>query len=289
MANHNGTDIDVTKNGQTKIERYKWKMRGDRGRFAEIHKKLLNIDAKYQRTANEPKILKICSNWYWPGCGVILVARRRDGTYWVFDGQHRVLGALRRSDIEELPCMVYDLPDVSDEAAAFLIANLLRKPMTAHQSFFAAVVSGDEAALIVVRACSRVGLDIGSDPKLVRKDMPNTTRAIGMLLKIATDSGEHVLGMILQACVEICTDRPISQVLLASLHVIHQRIEDGVSPRLIQRFATVGPAELEKKAREYASMCGGGGSTSWAKGMIEIANRGLQKKFEWKPKKTERS
>lgn len=285
MSSNNGKITETTNTGQSKIERYKWVTDGGRGKFMELDKRMLNVDGTYQRGATESKILAIAAAWCWVACCCIAVARRKDGTFWVMDGQHRVLASLRRADITTLPCMVFDVDDVSQEADGFIKGNRNRKPMTAHQSFAADVVRGDEAAMAVSNVCGMLGLDVNSDPNTVHKNMPNTTRSIGILLRIAREAGAEMLEKIVRASMEICTDRPVSQILLAGLYVIDQRLDGGLSPRLIQRLAGIGPAELEKKAKEYATMCGSGGSTSWAKGMIEIANRGLQKKFEFKAKK----
>lgn len=96
---------ELTPLGLDKVQRYGWTMQDKQGEQRQINKNLLLVNDDYQRTASASKILEIASEWSWIGCGVIIVAKR-DGSYWVIDGQHRVLAAKRRSDIKEMPCLV---------------------------------------------------------------------------------------------------------------------------------------------------------------------------------------
>ena len=79
-----------------KIERYDWKLLDQPGELRMLNKKVLRVDEQYQREATEPKVKEIARAWSWLACGALLVAER-DGVYFVFDGQHRALAALRRS------------------------------------------------------------------------------------------------------------------------------------------------------------------------------------------------
>lgn len=82
---------DLTHTGQSKTERYKWKMLDKPGTFRLISKDRLEFNRDdYQRDALEPKVLELAANWSWFACGVILVAHRA-GRFYVFDGQYRTL------------------------------------------------------------------------------------------------------------------------------------------------------------------------------------------------------
>jgi hypothetical protein len=126
-----------------------------------IHKHDLNIDHTYQReNVIISKVQQIQASWSWIGCGTILVALRHDGSYWVMDGQHRVLAARNRSDIDELPCLVFAVESKTDEAAGFLVANTQRKPVTAIAKYKAMVLTNDPTAMAVDEVLRRLGLEV---------------------------------------------------------------------------------------------------------------------------------
>ena len=118
----------------TKIERYKWLSTNAPGDLEYIHKTLLIVDhayQPYQRPFNPAKARRIAGDLNWAAFGVLLVARRRDGRLYVFDGQHRHAAAMLRSDIQKLPCAIFNLEgSIEDEATTFLVVQKERKALT---------------------------------------------------------------------------------------------------------------------------------------------------------------
>ena len=118
---------EITHVGLDKVQRYGWVTAHAQGRFEMINKRLLNVNTEiYQREASKTKVLELASNWSWIACGALIVADR-DGVYWVADGQHRKLAADKRSDIKELPCMVFTV--ATREAVAAASTTARRKQM----------------------------------------------------------------------------------------------------------------------------------------------------------------
>ena len=114
---------NIKKTKMDNIRKYGWKVIDKPGEFYLIPKKDLFVDQEYQRMKiNEQRINKFASNWSWIKCGVLTIAIRNDQWY-VVDGQHRKLAADKRSDIKHLPCMVFELNDISEEAEAFVSIN----------------------------------------------------------------------------------------------------------------------------------------------------------------------
>src|SRR5689334_6103185 len=74
------------------------------GEFAMIDKTKLNVDLSYQRKTTKSRVDKIREEWSWIAFGAVSVALRGDGEWFVMDGQHRVLAAMMRDDIKEVPC-----------------------------------------------------------------------------------------------------------------------------------------------------------------------------------------
>ena len=115
------TEEKVHNGNITKVERYNWKMQDSPGALRMVKKGDLQVDHTYQRNANEMKLIAIAKDWSWIACGAIVVADR-EGVLFVVDGQHRVLAARKRSDIAELPCLVFKTHEAKQEAKGFLAA-----------------------------------------------------------------------------------------------------------------------------------------------------------------------
>lgn len=116
--------------GSDKIERYGWKVRDEKGNLEWLPKNNLHIDKAYQRNLSEEKRLRIASNFSWIAFGALSVALRPDGTFWIIDGSHRHAAAMSRSDIKDVPCVLFStVGDGVDEANGFLALNTARKPL----------------------------------------------------------------------------------------------------------------------------------------------------------------
>lgn len=138
---------EVVKGGFDKIQRYKWAKLKNPGEFALIAKEELHVDHGYQRDRiNETRINDMASNWDWVMCGALSVYER-DGKLFVMDGQHRKLAADKRSDIKELPCMVFTLESQQKEAGAFVGLNSQKTAVAGIDKFKAMIVAGDKTAI----------------------------------------------------------------------------------------------------------------------------------------------
>ena len=145
----------------TKIERYGWVVKDTPGVMMLIDKQELRVNHEYQRQLIASKVSDMSACWSWVACGTITVGIR-DRVAWVLDGQHRVAAAMRRADITNLPCIVFDLDSVADEAKGFLSTNRLRGQMTSVDHFRAELVAGNAVAKLFDDACKELELVITS-------------------------------------------------------------------------------------------------------------------------------
>jgi hypothetical protein len=153
--------------GEDKIKRYKWNTPDEPGEFVWIDKAELYVDHAYQRgNINELRINEMAANWDWVLCGALSVSIR-DDKWYVMDGQHRKLGADKRSDIKKLPCMVFNLNSQQHEASAFVGLNRQKTAINGVDHFKAMVVSGDEIAIRLKSVLDKSGYKItnNSGPK----------------------------------------------------------------------------------------------------------------------------
>lgn len=260
----NGTTFD-------KVERYKWPLHGKPGELAWLDKAILHVDHSYQRedVANF-KILAIASEWNWLACGAIVVARR-DDKYYVMDGQHRVLAALRRSDVRELPCVIYEVSEVKDEAGAFVALNTFRKPMSAMSKFKALAVCEDEDAAFVASLLDRHGYRASNNPH----ETTFGIKCVGTLLRLAAVD-KDILEAVFAVCADSANGDAIMERPLMGLFCIEQQLRKRgdtiASPRWRPRFVKLSQAEMQRAAEKAAHYHGKGGQRVYADGILTLVN-----------------
>lgn len=265
---------DLTPAGMSKIDRYKWTIRDAQGDLTTIDKNLLKIHPAYQRDANKLKLMQIASDWSWIACGAIIVARR-GGEYWVVDGQHRVLAANKRSDIEKLPCILFNTEDVKEEAIGFLSANTLRKPISGHDKFKALVASGDNVAIKVQQTLNKYGVEL---VKTANKGMQ--MKCVIWAVKAASVDFNGFEAVIRVAS-SLCQDHVIHERILDGLFYIRKNNVDIEEKRIFDRLMKVGPGRLMEGIHRASQYYSGGGAKVWANGIISEINKGLHKKIEF--------
>lgn len=260
----------------SRVDRYDWKMRDEPGRMRMISKTDLQVDHTYQRDANHTKASDIARDWSWMACGVITVAERR-GELFVVDGQHRVLAACKRSDIDEMPCIVFRSNGIDEEAFGFLIAQTMRKAVTTIEKLRAMIATKDPVALAIKRMVENSGRTIG------KSSGPNTVKCVGAMYKVAKKD-MALLERVWPLIDRLCVGKPILDTIVLGLSEIERRMQSGHSisePHWERRILAIGADELLVAARRCAayktsSASSGGNYSAWADGMTETINKGLR-------------
>lgn len=265
----------VQQGGMTKIDRYKWIVKDFPGVLMAINKHDLRINPEYQRQLMPAKVLKMSASWSWVACSVISVGMR-DGVWWVIDGQHRVAAAMRRADITELPCIVFELEEVKDEARGFLNINDLRKSMTSVDRLRASAVAGDDAAKQFESLCKRLGLLLTSSGH-----HPGTIKSAGWgMRRMAEDPIATMIVVELAAELGSADHVSIQEKLLGGLWYLHKNCEVNLTdPKFRQRIKARGAKSLIEEANKASAFYSRGGDKIWAIGMLNTINKGLRTRF----------
>lgn len=266
---------EETFGGVSKIDRYKWKVKDRKGRFAYITKGLLKFDHEHYQRADisDHKVLDIAAGWSWVACGCLLVANR-NGLYFVMDGQYRTLAALKRSDIGDLPCMVFEVEDVKEEAHGFLNANGQRKPVTSRDKFKALITTEDPHAVFVQDLLnnSRRGISNSNN---------RSARCLSNLIKWSSTKPD-VLRRMWPVIDEICGEHTVHVHIVEGLMHLEMQMdprESLAAPRWRQRLRDIGLSELLDSAHKAQGFRGKGGGKVFAEGILERLNRGLRNKL----------
>jgi hypothetical protein len=141
---------EKTAHGLDKVTRYNWTIRNAPGEFLKIPKTELEVDPAYQRNRiNQRRVDTLTRGWDWIACGCLVVALRDDNKWFVMDGQHRKLAADQRSDIRDLPCLVFETTSRREEALGFLAINQGRVGVGSLDRYRAQLLTGDKTAFAV--------------------------------------------------------------------------------------------------------------------------------------------
>lgn len=268
LSTHKHQTIDT-------VTRYGWKLKDQPGKLKMLHKDALSIDADYQRDALTEKVRQIAANWSWLSLGALVVGER-DGQYFVIDGQHRLLAAKKRTDIKELPCVVFETADVKTEARGFLDLNTGRKPVSAFGKQKALVAAGDELASFVHNTCKELGIEVVSSAHAGKQ-----LRCISLCIRRAGENRAAFSRVLrVAAGLSMQDNVPITDKLLDGLLYIHMNCGQGLDDkRLVKRLYEKGTVALLEAAHRAAVFYTRGGAKVWATGMLEEINKNLRNKF----------
>lgn len=264
-----------TAKGVDKVKRYGWTMNDKPGTMTMLHKDLLQVHPDYQRDLIEHKVKQITADWSWIACGALIVGKR-GGVYWVIDGQHRAMAAKRRSDIEQIPCLVFDTESVKQEAQGFLDSNTNRKPVSSMGRHKGMVAAGNDTASFVQLQIDALGLQVKGT-----SGRAGDLKCIGWCMKRASEDRER-FKRVLSLVTEMSNKDGIfvPERVLEGVWILDTKCGEGLADkRLVQRLKDKGAKALLGAAGRAAALYNGGGGKVWAQGMLSELNKGLQRKF----------
>jgi hypothetical protein len=264
-----------------KVAKYNWLQLGQVGEFKWIDKRLLLVDRSYQRDDKQRnKITEIASEWKWESCGAISVMQRNGASYYekfmVVDGQNRTLAAWRRSDIIELPCMVFQSKGIGHEAKTFIEINTNRRPVSSYEKFRAKIIAEDRTAIEILSIIKENQLVLKADG-----NSPGTITCIASCQRLYAQSPKRF-----RATIRLASDLAkadlinVCQILIGGLGTLDRKISNGFSDeRLVKRLHEMGAKALVVAARKMSYQIGRGGEVVWAEGMLELINKKRGAKF----------
>ncbi|NCC85468.1 MAG: hypothetical protein EOM03_15270 [Clostridia bacterium] len=265
-----------------KITRYKWNTEtGELGYDAMVGKWDINIDTSYQRNISDSRISTIAKSWQWEAFGRLLVGKREDGRLFIIDGQHRLLAARRRSDVANLPCVVFHSKGSDHEANVFLVTNTARGPMTTLQRFKALLIIGDPIAIAIKDTAEALGLTIpeksGGSKRQMGKDRNlNCIEALMAAWKTNPQDAERCLVL----CQEISNGYAITKDMFSGIFHLNQKMKkvgDSIF-NYKEKLKASGYVEIMSTIKNQQIVLGYGGHIVAAAGVLAVINKSKRKK-----------
>lgn len=261
-----------------KVDVYGWQILDKSGQFRKISKHELNIDHDYQRDhVHHARVNRIASRWSWVRFGVICVVRRPDGTYWVFDGQHRKLAADKRSDIDELPCIVFTSTGPVDESKFFLDSNCDRGAVSMLDRFKALVAQNDAVALSVKSMTERSGY------RIQRGKARKSVQCVGVLMRAVASDQESAQAawdaLVAISDHESIVDRVFQGLYAVEKHVKRLELGSIADAKLRPFLSRLTIRSILRSIAETAAFYGKGGPKVYGEAVLRIMNKGRQHKI----------
>jgi hypothetical protein len=267
---YNGTRSSTLRGGMDKVQRYKWADLKNPGEFAMIAKEELHVDHSYQRDKiNEGRVNEVASNWDWVMCGALSVSER-DGQWFVMDGQHRKLAADKRSDIKELPCMVFALESQQKEAGAFVGLNSQKTAVSGIDKFKAMIVAGDKSA---------IGLNAVLQSTGHKASSTSSTKGVACLLCLwkLFKRDEAQFKSLWPLLADMCTGTTIVDGLVRGIWGCELKANEKklslTNPPLRTALIQVGGAVLAAEIRREVGIVGRGGERVESAAVLKWINR----------------
>lgn len=151
------------------------------------------VTEEYQRVMNMRNVAGIVKHFDPAKLGVLVVSHRKDGTYAVLDGQHR-LTALRKLGYTATNCIVLEGMSIREEADYFRRQNENKQSLRIADTFNASVWAEDEESLQIKRLMDKYSFRHG------KSGQPMCICAVGALQQIIRQMGVEALDRTL-ACI----------------------------------------------------------------------------------------
>lgn len=258
----------------SRIERFGWKVVDAPGKMGLIDKDALMIDPSYQRNLSQQRVRKIVSEWSWMACGAIVVAER-NGQYYVIDGQHRVNAALLRKDITDLPCIVFETQESSQEAGGFYRINLGRKSPRLVEQWKARMEAGEPT----VTGLSKLFASYGYTPDTDNTTSENTVMCIGTSIQYYEQDPE-MFKNVFRLLVRLCAGNNIKQPIMGGIWWLASNVSSEVfEEKWLAVIDKLGLSRLETACKKASIVYGRGGVKLWGETILTEINKGRSKKL----------
>lgn len=144
-------------------------LEGHTAGYKYIKASMIRIDTEYQRAISKSKINRMVKEWNIDICDPLKVSQRKDGTYWVFDGGHRLTAhKIMYGDDAPIMCRVYTGLTYAEEVRLFRDQNGIHTSVATRDDLRAGYNTGDEEVRNMVRSCAICGVRVSFEKRCGR-------------------------------------------------------------------------------------------------------------------------
>jgi len=248
-------------------------VKNDPGELMRIDKSRLRVDHDYQRSkVDYIRVARYAANWSWVSCGALIVSKRSEDFFAIVDGQHRWEAAKLIETIRELPCLVFPLDQLRDEAIGFLAVNTERKMPSLADQIKALLIAGNEDAILADKLAKQAGRHIAAGTG------PYTVACAAEFLRLIQADSAAV-----EACwpalAGVCQGQALSHKILRGVVTLQRRMPKGHSfaeERWRERLIYVGWHNVTEEIKRLGAIEHNYSELVCASGVLRAINKGLR-------------
>jgi hypothetical protein len=249
---------------------------GERPRLEWLSKDLIRVDDSYQRPLKERRVLQILRDFTWAQFGSLMLVDQGDGSYTVYDGQHRLEAAKRHPGIDEVPVAIVVLRQAFEEAQSFLGVNVNRSSISTVEKYWAGLEAGDETMMRICAVLEEAGCEVV--PPGTKSGAPNRTSAVTAIERAIRTYGDFA---VTRACMTLLASWPkdngaLNGVTIQALARLYRNNKTMDVERLVLKLRSKDRKILIANAEALRKMGGGDAALALSKALVEIYNKGLQ-------------
>ena len=242
--------------------------------FELIPIKMLVSNQTYQRPISSAHVGRTAQNFNIYQINPVKVSRR-DGTNYVFDGQHTIETVATASGSRETPvwCMIYDDLEYEQEADIFANQKKHTRPLKSIEIFNAHIEAESDVQLTIKSIVESYNLTISS------RKIPGHISAVSALEYIFDKYGYHVLDRTLFLLVSTWEGEVDSlgcNMLKGMAKLIVAYNESLNDEQFVDRLSKVSVREIIRTAKDLHD-----GTQGYAKAMLLQYNKRLKYPLRW--------
>lgn len=237
----------------------------------------IRVDHNYQRELRPQRVAQILREFNWAHFQPVMLAEQPDGTFAVFDGQHRVAAARAHPEVTEIPAAVVRVAGSKEEADAFLGVNINRTAVTTVEKFWAGIEAGNPDMMRVKAVLEKAGCEVIQAVGV--KPSANKTNAVTAVERSIRTYGEAATTEACRTLAEAWSQDTgaLGAIFIQALSRLFRNNKATISrDRMIQKLRMSDRKTLAAQAEQLRKIGGGDASVNLAKALCEIYNKNLQ-------------
>ena len=255
--------------------------------YNEIHVvEVLDIKyAKYQRGLSHNWVKELAAMFDETKCDPIVLSKRKNGSLFCIEGQHRVEAA-KKAGVKELIARVLTGLTYEQEADYFFNAQKNRRGMRPQDAWNASLEAKHANTIEINTIVESLGGKVNRHP-----DIDKGINCPGQLWKIHSNAGKTVLYDALELIADAWPEFKLGGVtsearMLAgfSFFVVNHPIDTYKRPRLIKCLAKTSPLKIREIGQRYRDL-GRKTDEGFYLAILDAYNKGLRESSELTPKK----
>lgn len=236
----------------------------------------IRVDQTYQRPLKPKRVAQILRDFNWKQFGTLMLVRQADGSYTVYDGQHRYEAAKQHPNIHLVPSSIVEIEHAYEEATHFLMVNINRSAITTVEKYWAGIEAGDQAMMQICAVLEEAGCEVV--PAGTKSPAPGRTSSISAIERALKSYGDEA---VTAACrtLRLAWPKDNSALSGSAIQALARLYRNNratiVEERMIQKLHGKDRKILVADAEALRKMGGGDAVLALSKALVEIYNKGL--------------